>query len=69
MNVDKRRRLGSGLSARLNITDALHENLGVALEDAQIRAGAYAEQGDTFGTSRAGKRRSELARRPGLRLT
>ncbi len=42
MNVDKTRRLGSELSARLNITDTLHGNLGVTLEDAQIRAGAYA---------------------------
>lgn len=41
MNVDKTRRLGSELSARLNITDTLHGNFGVTLEDAQIRAGAY----------------------------
>ncbi len=44
MNVDKTRRLGSELSARLNITDTLHGNVGVTLEDAQIRAGAYAGQ-------------------------
>jgi len=42
MNVGKTRRLGSELSAKLNITDTLHGNVGVTLEDAQIRAGAYA---------------------------
>lgn len=42
MNVGKTRRLGSELSARLNLTDTLSGNAGVTLEDAQIRAGAYA---------------------------
>lgn len=44
MNVGKTRRLGSELSARLTITDTLRGNVGVTLEDAQIRAGAYAGQ-------------------------
>ena len=42
MNVPKTRRLGTELSANLELADALRGNLGVTLEDAEIRAGAYA---------------------------
>ena len=42
MNVDKTRRLGSELSASLGLTDNLRGNLGVTLEDAEIRDGVYA---------------------------
>lgn len=42
MNIPRTRRLGTELSANLKLTNALRGNLGVTLEDAEIRAGAYA---------------------------
>ncbi|MHB1083914.1 MAG: TonB-dependent receptor [Thiobacillus sp.] len=42
MNVPKTRRLGTELSANLKLTSALRGNLGVTLEDADVRAGSYA---------------------------
>jgi iron complex outermembrane receptor protein len=41
MNVGKTRRLGSEWSAKLRLADNLRGNLGVTLEDAEIRAGDY----------------------------
>jgi len=42
MNIPTTRRLGSELSAKLSLTDNLRGNLGVTLEDAEVRAGSYA---------------------------
>ena len=42
MNIPRTRRLGTELNANLKLTSALRGNLGVTLEDAEIRAGAYA---------------------------
>ncbi|HEY9145850.1 MAG TPA: TonB-dependent receptor [Thiobacillus sp.] len=42
MNVPRTRRRGTELNANLKLTSALRGNLGVTLEDAEIRAGAYA---------------------------
>lgn len=44
MNVDKTRRLGSELGAKLHLTDALQADIGLTLQDAEIRSGAYAHQ-------------------------
>lgn len=42
MNIDKTRRLGVELNAKLALTDTLSGDLGLAFEDAEIRGGAYA---------------------------
>lgn len=42
MNVNKTRRVGSELSANLKLTEALHGNLGLTLEEATVRAGSFA---------------------------
>ncbi len=42
MNIGKTRRVGSELSAKLKLTDALSGDLGFTFEDAEIRAGSYA---------------------------
>lgn len=42
MNIPATRRRGTELSANLKLTSALRGNLGVTLEDAEVRAGSYA---------------------------
>lgn len=42
MNIPRTRRLGTELSAKLKLTNALRGNLGVTFEDADVQAGSYA---------------------------